>query len=382
MLMKQKILKKFKEIFASTPSVFFSPGRVNLIGEHLDYNGGLCLPFAIDRGTYAAAAKREDSLFCFYSLNFESDGVIKTDLCSLDGLKWAVYPAAVAKILIDSGFPVSGMDVVFGGSLPAASGLSSSASVELATAAAIKELSGLTIDPLSMAKLCQKAENQYVGVNCGILDQFSVAMGKSGCAMLLNSADVTFDYVPMRLRGYMIAVLCTNTPRRLQDSKYNERRSECESALKKISAVRQIRDLCDLKSIFGLKYLLSETELKRVKHVVSENMRVKKAVKALENGDTAALGRLMNESHFSLKNDYEVTGPYLDAITSASRDIAVGARMTGGGFGGCAIALVKESAFDRMSALVSARYESATGIKPDIFAVAACDGAKKIEGEI
>lgn len=378
--MKNKVLEGFSKVFGNTDGVkcFFSPGRVNLIGEHTDYNGGHVFPCALTIGTYAAARKREDNELNFYSLNFEDKGIIKA---SVDELvykqedNWANYPKGVLKILKDAGYDVnSGFDMVICGNIPNSSGLSSSASVEVLTAYIAKEFFGLDIDLIEISKLCQKAENTFIGVNCGIMDQFAIAMGKKDHAIFLDTADLKYEYAPLKLEGIKIVIACSNKKRGLGDSKYNERRSECETALERLQTKLAIKALGELdEDGFDANKSLIADEVKerRAKHAVYENRRTIKAVEALKNNDIALFGQLMNASHVSLRDDYEVTGIELDTLveTAWEQEGVIGSRMTGAGFGGCTVSLVKDEAVEAFIENVGKKYLEKIGYAADFYVV-------------
>lgn len=378
--MKNKVLEGFSKVFGNTDGVksFFSPGRVNLIGEHTDYNGGHVFPCALTIGTYAAARKREDNELNFYSLNFEDKGIIKA---SVDELvykqedNWANYPKGVLKILKDAGYDInSGFDMVICGNIPNSSGLSSSASVEVLTAYIAKEFFGLDIDLIEISKLCQKAENTFIGVNCGIMDQFAIAMGKKDHAIFLDTADLKYEYAPLKLEGIKIVIACSNKKRGLGDSKYNERRSECETALERLQTKLEIKALGELDEAgfdANKSLIADEVKERRAKHAVYENRRTIKAVEALKNNDIALFGQLMNASHVSLRDDYEVTGIELDTLveTAWEQSGVIGSRMTGAGFGGCTVSLVKDEAVEAFIENVGKKYLEKIGYAADFYVV-------------
>ena len=356
--MMERVLNAFKTAFGDTQgvSVYFAPGRVNLIGEHIDYNGGLVLPCALTIGTYAAVRKREDNSINFYSENFPN---------SHDFEK---YPRAVIKSLELT--PNQGFDVAYYGDIPNQSGLSSSASIEVVTAFFLNDLYSLNLDNITIAKLCQKAENEYVGVNCGIMDQFAIAMGKKNNAIYLDTNTLEYTYVPIDFKGYKLIIANTNKKRTLADSKYNERRQECDEAARLLG----LDNLCNATDISSLK---DPTLYKRAKHVTTENQRTKEAVKT---GDIRRFGTLMNESHDSLRDDYEVTGVELDTLVDAARkqEGVLGARMTGAGFGGCTINLVQENCVEAFIENVGKEYNQITGLTADFYPVEIGDGPNKI----
>lgn len=356
--MMERVLNAFKTAFGDTQgvSVYFAPGRVNLIGEHIDYNGGLVLPCALTIGTYAAVRKREDNSINFYSENFPNNHDFEK------------YPRAVIKSLELT--PNQGFDVAYYGDIPNQSGLSSSASIEVVTAFFLNDLYSLNLDNITIAKLCQKAENEYVGVNCGIMDQFAIAMGKKNNAIYLDTNTLEYTYVPIDFKGYKLIIANTNKKRTLADSKYNERRQECDEAARLLG----LDNLCNATDISSLK---DPTLYKRAKHVTTENQRTKEAVKT---GDIRRFGTLMNESHDSLRDDYEVTGVELDTLVDAARkqEGVLGARMTGAGFGGCTINLVQENCVEAFIENVGKEYNQITGLTADFYPVEIGDGPNKI----
>ncbi|QKS73162.1 galactokinase [Paenalkalicoccus suaedae] len=383
--MKKKVVNGFKEVFqgAKEPRVFFSPGRVNLIGEHTDYNGGYVFPCALTVGTYVAVAPRDDNELRLYSGNFEEKGTISLDLTDLSYREehdWANYVKGVIVKYAELGHTATtGFDAYFYGNIPNGAGLSSSASIELATAIAWDSLHSFGLDRIPMVQLCQRAENEYIGVNCGIMDQFAIGMGKDQQAILLDCDTLDYSYAPVELGDYKLVIANTNKRRGLADSKYNERRGECEQA----ASILGVDHLCELTPAdFEEKKSLIEdaTVQKRAKHAIYENARTVKAQKALEEGDIAEFGELMNASHISLRDDYEVTGQHLDALVQAAWDQpeVIGSRMTGAGFGGCTVSLVKKSGIDDTLTRISKHYEQAVGMKPDFYIVGIGDGTKEL----
>lgn len=388
---QKAIITKFKEIFnhAQELRVFFAPGRVNLIGEHTDYNGGHVFPCSLSVGTYAVVRKRADLKLRFYSMNFPDVGIVETSIHELDYRQeddWVNYPKGVLTKLIEAGAVIrSGFDVVYFGTIPNGAGLSSSASIELVTAVMAKELNELRFEQIELVKLSQQAENEYIGVNCGIMDQFSIGMGKKDHAIFLNCETFSFSYSPIKLDGVSLVIANTNKRRGLADSKYNERRSECETAVEQLKSL-EINTLGELtiEEFEENKYLiLDEVIQRRAKHAVYENVRTITAVEKLTNGDIEGFGKLMNESHISLRDDYEVTGKELDALVQAAWDSgAIGARMTGAGFGGCTVNLVKSSALDSFIDKVAEKYQQETQLKADFYVVEIGDGAREISQEL
>ena len=386
--MLEKLYDKFKELFGyEAESKFFSPGRVNLIGEHTDYNGGHVFPCAIHKGTYALVKKRDDKKFRMYSENFENLGIIEfllDNLVNEKKHKWVNYPKGVVKMFIEAGYKIdSGFDVLFYGNIPNGSGLSSSASIEIVTSIILKDLYNLDIDMVEMVKLSQKAENQFIGVNSGIMDQFAVGIGKKDNAILLDCNTLKYSYAPVILKDEVLVIGNTNKKRGLADSKYNERRAECEEALKDLQKELDIQSLGELSvEEFNKseKLIKNEINRKRAKHAVYENQRTIKAQKELMEGNLEEFGRLMNESHVSLRDDYEVTGIELDTMVEIAwnQEGVIGSRMTGAGFGGCTISIVKKDAVDKFIENVGKEYKERVGLNADFYIVNISDGAKKL----
>lgn len=386
--MLEKLYDKFKELFGyEAESKFFSPGRVNLIGEHTDYNGGHVFPCAIHKGTYALVKKRDDKKFRMYSENFENLGIIEfllDNLVNEKKHKWVNYPKGVVKMFIEAGYKIdSGFDVLFYGNIPNGSGLSSSASIEIVTSIILKDLYNLDIDMVEMVKLSQKAENQFIGVNSGIMDQFAVGMGKKDNAILLDCNTLKYSYAPVILKDEVLVIGNTNKKRGLADSKYNERRAECEEALKDLQKELDIQSLGELSvEEFNKseKLIKNEINRKRAKHAVYENQRTIKAQKELMKENLEEFGRLMNESHVSLRDDYEVTGIELDTMVEIAwnQEGVIGSRMTGAGFGGCTISIVKKDAVDKFIENVGKEYKEKVGLDADFYVVNISDGAKKL----
>lgn len=384
------LIEDFKTLYKyeGEVKVFFSPGRVNLIGEHTDYNGGFVFPCALDFGTYAVAVKRNDNIFRMYSKNFENLGIIEF---SLDRLinepqdDWANYPKGVIKTFLEAGFNInSGFDVLFYGNIPNGAGLSSSASIELATSVILKDLFNLDVDMISMVKLSQKAENKFIGVNCGIMDQFAIGMGKKDNAILLDCNTLNYQYAPVVLNGASIVIANTNKKRGLADSKYNERRGSCEAAVKVLNEngidIKYLGEL-SVERFNEIKHLITDEEqLKRATHAVTENERTKVAVEKLNAGDIEAFGQLMNQSHISLRDDYEVTGFELDSLVEAAWEAegVIGARMTGAGFGGCTVSIVKDEFIESFKKSVGEKYTAKTGLVADFYVAKIGDGSRKL----
>ena len=367
---------KFNEVFKKEKLYFFAPGRVNLIGEHTDYNGGHVFPCALSFGTHCVFCKRDDKKIRLYSLNFPEKGIIDADLSAISYDKkqdWANYPLGVIKTLQNHGYNINqGFELMFWGDIPNGAGLSSSASIELATAVAMNKVFNLYIPQVELLKFCQEAENKFVGMNCGIMDQFAIGMGKEGCAVLLDCNTLNYEYAPLDLKGVSIVIMNTNKRRELADSKYNERRSECERALKELQLKLPIKSLGDLsidEFEKNKELITNPTDRKRAKHAVYENQRTLQAVERLKAGDLKTFGKLMNESHISLRDDYEVTGKELDTLAEAAwqQPGVLGARMTGAGFGGCAIALVQDADVKHFIDNVGKIYREKTGLQADFY---------------
>ena len=383
--MKEIVLKKFQEVFGDTEGVkvFFAPGRVNLIGEHTDYNAGHVLPCALTIGTYGAARVRNDRKLCFYSMNFENLGVIESSIDSLKPEKeagWTNYPKGVMWAFGERGFVIpSGMDILLNGNIPNGSGLSSSASVEVLTGSILREFFGFEVSNQDLALIGQYSENKFNGVNCGIMDQFAIAMGKKDHAIFLDTADLSYTYAPVKLRGAKLVIACSNKKRGLGDSKYNERRSECETALAELQKVIDIAGLGDLteEQFEANKSAIKDpVRVKRARHAVYENQRTIQAVAALQADDIVRFGQLMNASHVSLRDDYEVTGVELDTLVEEAWKIegVIGSRMTGAGFGGCTVSLVKDEAIDSFIEKVGEAYLAKIGYRADFYVVEIGDG--------
>ncbi|MBM7708330.1 galactokinase [Enterococcus lemanii] len=382
--LKRIFVEKFGE---EATGEYFAPGRINLIGEHTDYNGGYVFPASITIGTYGLAKKREDQKVRLYSENFPEKGIIEFDLSNLDYDKahdWTNYPKGMVRFLKEAGYPIEqGFEVVYYGNIPNGAGLSSSASIELLTGVILRDLYDLEVAMLDLVKTGKKVENEFIGVNSGIMDQFAIGMGQKDHALLLDTNTLEYEVVPAEFGEYVVAIMNTNKRRELADSKYNERRSECEEALRRLQSELAIQTLgqLDEATFFAHTNLIAdETLVKRAKHAVTENQRTLKAKEALQAGDLVAFGQLLNASHASLKEDYEVTGIELDTLVAAAQahPSVLGARMTGAGFGGCAIALVKASDWEDFVANVSKQYLEKIGYATDIYQASIDDGARKL----
>lgn len=388
--MQQKVLERFQELFGAEGDIrsYFSPGRVNLIDEHTDYNGGHVFPCALTIGTYGAARKREDRKIRFYSENFSKMGVFETSLDDLvyhEEANWTNYPKGVVWAFKEKGYEApTGFDMVMYGNIPNGSGLSSSASVELLMGVILVDLYGFEgLSMIDLALLGQYAENRFNGMNCGIMDQFAIAMGKENQAIFLDTGDLSYEYAPIEMKGAKIVIAASNKKRKLTDSKYNERRAECEEALADIQKQMDIKALGELteEQFEQVQDAIQNPVCrKRAKHAVYENQRTIKAVAALKAGDLETFGKLMNASHVSLRDDYEVTGKELDTLVEAAwkQEGVIGSRMTGAGFGGCTVSIVKEEAIDGFIKNVGEIYEKEIGYAADFYVVEIGDGSRRI----
>lgn len=368
----EQMLAKFRELFGSecNEKVYFAPGRVNLIGEHTDYNGGHVFPCALKIGTYAVVSERDDQKLYMYSFNREED-LIEVNLENITykkEQKWTNYVLGVIDALNENGYKViRGFNLVVYGNIPIQSGLSSSASLEVLIGYMLRDLYHFDFDNTKLALMSQYAENHFVGVNCGIMDQFIISNGEENTALLLDTNTLKYERVKMNLGEYKLVIMNTNKPRRLQDSKYNERRKECDEALLVLQTKLNVHALCEITvdEFESNKDLIQSMDIrKRAKHAISENERTLLAKKALDKGDILTFGKLMNESHDSLRDDYCVTGKELDTLVNLARSVegTIGARMTGAGFGGCAIALVKETELNHFYEIVSKGYKETIGL--------------------
>ena len=378
--MKETVLKKFEEVFGDSEGakVFFAPGRVNLIGEHTDYNGGHVFPCALTIGTYMAVKKRDDRKLRFYSMNFDHLGVIES---SIEGLKpekeadWTNYPKGVMWAFEKRGMKMDcGLDIVLNGNIPNGSGLSSSASLEVVTGFMLRDLFGFDVTNVELARIGQYSENNFNGMNCGIMDQFASAMGKKDNAIFLDTADLSYEYAPINLAGAKIVVTNSKVKHSLVNSEYNTRRSECETALAELQAVTDIKGLGDLteEEFEAHKSAIKdETRVKRAKHAVYENRRTIRAVEALKNNDLETFGKLMNASHVSLRDDYAVSCSEIDVLVDAAWKVegVIGSRITGGGFGGCTVSIVKDEAIEAFKEQVGKAYQEQVGKTPEFYVV-------------
>ena len=387
---KQMLLDEFAKAFgdADGANVYFAPGRVNLIGEHTDYNGGHVFPCALTIGTYAAVRKREDRVLRFYSVNFPDKGIVET---SLDDMRpkaddsWTAYPKGVIWALAGRGYDIpTGLDMVVYGTIPAGSGLSSSASLEVLTGEAVRDLYGLTeVSNVELAKIGQFSENNYNGMNCGIMDQFASAMGKKDNAIFLDTATLEFEYAPIALKDACIIITNSNVKHSLVGSDYNTRRAECEEALAELKKVVNIDSLGDLDeaTFEANKSVISKDNCRaRAKHAVYENRRTIKAVEALKSGDVEEFGRLMNEAHTSMSVDYAASCPEVDILveTAWKIDGVLGSRITGGGFGGCSVSIVRNDAVENFKKIVAEEYTARTGLKADFYVVSIGNGPYRL----
>ena len=390
-MMKKKLFDMFAELFGDSEGArfYFSPGRVNLIGEHTDYNGGHVFPCALTLGTYGAARKREDNKIHLYSMNLDSFGVVEASLDDLTNKKeynWANYPLGIVWAFKEKGHTItSGFDMVIWGNIPNGSGLSSSASLEVLTGVILTDL--FEIKDLSMTDLAligQYSENNFNGCNCGIMDQFAVAMGKKDHAIFLDTSDLSYEYAPCVLDGAKIVITNSKVKHSLVDSAYNDRRSECAAALKALQSELDIQALGDLtpEEFEAHKSLIKdEIQLQRAKHAVYENQRTIDAVTALKAGDIESFGKLMNQSHISLRDDYDVSCEEIDILVDLAWKIpgVLGSRITGGGFGGCTVSIVKDESIDTFIETIGKTYLEKVGHEAEFYTVDIGDGASRLD---
>lgn len=390
-MMKKKLFDMFAELFGDSEGArfYFSPGRVNLIGEHTDYNGGHVFPCALTLGTYGAARKREDNKIHFYSMNLDSFGVVEASLDDLTNKKeynWANYPLGVVWAFKEKGHTItSGFDMVIWGNIPNGSGLSSSASLEVLTGVILTDL--FEIKDLSMTDLAligQYSENNFNGCNCGIMDQFAVAMGKKDHAIFLDTSDLSYEYAPCVLDGAKIVITNSKVKHSLVDSAYNDRRNECAAALKALQSELDIQAFGDLtpEEFEAHKSLIKdEIQLQRAKHAVYENQRTIDAVTALKAGDIESFGKLMNQSHISLRDDYDVSCEEIDILVDLAWKIpgVLGSRITGGGFGGCTVSIVKDESIDTFIETIGKTYLEKVGHEAEFYTVDIGDGASRLD---
>ncbi|PPA69639.1 galactokinase [Jeotgalibacillus proteolyticus] len=389
MALTQELVTEFDKLFPPSKKnkrLFFAPGRVNLIGEHTDYNGGFVFPAALTIGTHMVIRERDDETINAISNNF--DQPVSFTLSELDfdsDDQWGNYPKGVVKELLTKGVKVKGADILYEGTIPNGAGLSSSASIGMVTAYALAKLGSASLSRVELAQLCKRMENEFIGVNSGIMDQYAIGLCKQNHAIYLNTSTMEAEDVPLELGNYKIVITNTNKRRTLSDSKYNERRSQCEEALKNIQQKRpDIQSLSnlDVQDLPEIEETLQNNLLfQRTKHVITENDRSRQAKKALQDGDLSLFGELMIGSHQSLKNDYEVTGQELDALFQTQREAegCIGTRMTGAGFGGCTVSLVLEDSIQAFQKEVHSQYKKQTGLTPDFYICEAGKGVHEQE---
>ena len=384
--MREQLITQFKEIFGADGDIrtYFAPGRVNLIGEHTDYNGGHVFPCALTIGTYAVARKREDNQLRFYSVNFEKLGVIDSALDDLTPSKkagWTNYPKGVMWAFEGRGYKLpTGLDILIYGNIPNGSGLSSSASLEVLTGVMLKDMFGFDVSMVDIALIGQYSENNFNGCNCGIMDQFASAMGKKDHAIFLDTNTLKYEYAPVVLEDAKIVIINSKVKHSLVDSAYNDRRNECETALKELQEVVDIKTLGDLteEEFEAHKDAIKDPiRVKRAKHAVYENQRAIKAVEALKANDVETFGKLMNASHVSLRDDYEVSCEEIDILVDLAWETegVIGSRITGGGFGGCTVSIVKNDAVDNFISKIGAAYKEKVGHEAEFYVVDIGDGA-------
>lgn len=388
--MQKELMEKFNEVYGEGGEIrqYFAPGRVNLIGEHTDYNGGHVFPCALTLGTYGLARKREDRKLRFYSANFTRLGVIETsldDLVPSDEAGWTNYPKGVMWAFEKRGVKLdTGVDFLIYGNIPNGSGLSSSASLEVLTGLMLKDMFG--VEQFSMQDLAligQYSENNFNGMNCGIMDQFASAMGKKDCAIFLDTSTLNYEYAPVALKDARIVITNSKVKHSLVGSAYNDRRNECETALEELKKVIDIKTLGDLSEEEFEAHkdaITSDICRKRAKHAVYENQRTIKAVKALKEDNVEEFGRLMNASHVSLRDDYEVSCEEIDILVDLAWKIpgVIGSRITGGGFGGCTVSIVKNDAVDTFIDTIGKQYKEKVGHEAEFYVVDIGDGAHVI----
>lgn len=380
-----QLKQQFETLFDQEAlETYFCPGRVNLIGEHIDYNGGLVMPCAINFGTWMLLSPNEDNVFRFRSVNFEETYDIGVQTAyEKTGREWYNYPLGVLHHFVADGKQVQGLNVLFFGNVPIGSGLSSSASIEIATAFAFNQYFKTGYTKLELVLMAKSVENNFIGLSSGIMDQFAVAFGEEHKALKLNCDTLAYEAVTANLQDNVLAIINTNKPRKLAESKYNERVEECRQALAALQQELDINNLCDIDGMTFKQYqhlITNPTVLKRARHVIEENDRVKLAATALAGNDLTRFGRLMYASHLSLQNDYEVSGAELDAVVeySLTDSNVIGARMTGAGFGGCAIAIVNADAFEEYRTNVIDYYTQKIGYAPSVYATNISDGVHEL----
>jgi len=375
----------FRQEYGDSPEpiyCFFAPGRVNLIGEYTDFNGGYVFPAALSLGIYGLLRFRSDNLMQLKSTNVSLAVSVdlNQEIVYQSEAGWGNYPKGIIKYLLERDYPLKGCEVLFSGNLPDGAGLSSSAAILVLTAFMLRKTTGeRDIDRTELAKFCQQVENEFIKVNCGIMDQFSIANGQKDCAILLDCETLQYKYIPFVLQDHSLVIMNTNKKRELTESKYNQRRSECEAALGIIRRYRPLSNLCQAEMKEVESYLEDELLQRRARHAVSENERVLLAVELLGQGDIMGFGKLMTQSHLSLQNDFEVTGPELDSIVDNALRVpgCIGARMTGAGFGGCAIALVANSQLEEFKRAVAEGYRKDIGLTPEFYVAGIGDGVNE-----
>lgn len=387
-MQKEQLIAKFQELYGEGGEIrtYFAPGRVNLIGEHTDYNGGHVFPCALTMGTWAVVRNREDRKLGFFSLNFEKLGIIETSLDELIPSKnagWTNYPKGVMWAFEKRGYELThGMDILIYGNIPNGSGLSSSASLEVLTGLMLKDTFGFeNLSMIDLALIGQYSENNFNGCNCGIMDQFASAMGKKDHAIFLDTNTLKYEYAPVVLENAKIVIINSMVKHSLVDSAYNDRRNECETALKELQKVTDIKTLGDLTEDGFEQYkdaIKDPVRQKRAKHAVYENQRTIRAVEALRNNDVKLFGQLMNASHESLRYDYEVSCEEIDILVDLAQAMpgVIGSRITGGGFGGCTVSIVEEGTVDKFIEEIGKTYKEKVGHEAEFYVVDIGDGAK------
>jgi galactokinase len=383
----KELLQHFWSVFGeagNAPGIYFAPGRVNLIGEHTDYSGGFVFPCALQYGTYLVIRETADNMISLASLNFPEKGkILSGGRFTKQESMWFNYPLGVMDQFVKRNFAVKGMELLYYGDIPNNAGLSSSASIEMVTAFALNEILNAGLDRLELVKIAKQAENEFVGVNCGIMDMFAVGMGENNHAIFLNCNTLEYKLIPVLIPGYRLIIVNSNKKRGLADSKYNERVAECQLAVASLSQVMDLSKLGDIAfpQFFKVQERIpDEVVRRRARHVVSENQRVLNAVSCLLKSDMLQFGALMNSSHDSLKENYEVTGLELDTLVDEARKVpgVIGARMTGAGFGGCTVNLVREESVERFLKEVGQGYHTAIGLTADFYIAEVGDGVKKV----
>lgn len=376
--------QRFENIYGKKAEhLYFAPGRVNLIGEHIDYNGGRVFPCALSFGTYLAVARRNDREIGVASMNQDFRMECDKSIFEHKPDEWVKYPLGVVKEFSDRGFDPWGFDILYFGDIPNGAGLSSSASIEVVTAFMLNDQLNAGLDKVELVKMSQRAENVFVGMNCGIMDQFAVGMGKKEHAIALDCGTLEYDLIPLHLGGYKLVITNSNKKHDLVTSEYNVRRSQCEQALAAIKQKMNVQHLCDLsvEEFEQVRHLIpDETVCRRARHAVTENARVNEAIDVLQQGDLIRFGELMNESHRSLKEDYEVTGVEMDTLAEEGQKLpgVLGSRITGGGFGGCTVSLVKEDNVPGFIERLAAVYHDKIGLNAEFYVADIGDGVRRM----